>query len=353
MDGPITPLSRRGTPARPLVVKCEDAGVNVQTRLYEDGTVIAEGFPAEEVPARLKAHPNALLWLDLDDPDTAELEAVTAPFHLHPLAIEDAVQDREAPKLQRYPGHLFLNMYAVEVAADGDKLSLGKHEISAFVTERALITVRKSPVDTAPFVQRWEADAALTAAGGVFFLLYGLLAVVVESQFAAVLRLDALVDAVEDTLLEEGGAPRPVRMRGVALRKLVATARRPIAPMPDVVSQAMRLDGHTIDERVQPYYRDVQDHAGHTVDEIEHLRDRIEAVLQADLAEQGNVLNDITRKLAAWAAVIAVPTALTGFFGQNLPYPGYETTWGFVVSTVVIAAAALGLYVYLRRRGWL
>jgi magnesium transporter len=142
-------------------------------------------------------------------------------------------------------------------------------------------------------------------------------------------------------------------MRGVALRKLVATIRRPVAPMPDLVSQAMRTDGRKIDEQVAPYYSDVEDHARHTVDELEHLRDRIEGVLQADLAEQGNSLNDTTRKLAAWAAVIAVPTALTGFFGQNLPYPGYETTWGFVVSTIVIAAAALGLYLYLRRRGWL
>jgi magnesium transporter len=324
-----------------------------QTRLYQDGTVIAEGFPAGEVAAKLDAHPGAVLWLDLDDPDAADLEAVAGPFRLHPLAIDDAVQDHEAPKLRRYPGHLFLNVYAIDIEADGDRLRLSKHEISAFVTERALITVRKSPSDTAPLVRRWDADAELIAAGGVSFLLYGLLAVVVDGQFAAAQRLDAATDAIEDALLEAGGAPRPVRMRGVALRRLVATVRRPVAPMPDLVSQAMRTDGHTIDERVQPYYRDVEDHARHTVDEIEHLRDRIEGVLQADLAEQGNVLNDITRKLAAWAAVIAVPTALTGFFGQNLPYPGYETTWGFVMSTVVIAACALGLYVYLRRRGWL
>jgi magnesium transporter len=324
-----------------------------QTRLYQDGAVIAEGFPAGEVAAKLDEHPGAVLWLDLDDPDTADLEAVAGPFHLHPLAIDDAVQDHEAPKLQRYPGHLFLNVYAIDIEQDGDKLRLGKHEISAFVTERALITVRKSAIDTAPLVRRWDADAGLIAAGGVSFLLYGLLAVVVDGQFAAAQRLDTATDAIEDALLEAGGAPRPVRLRGVALRRLVATVRRPVAPMPDLISQAMRTDGRTIDERVQPYYRDVEDHARHTVDEVEHLRDRIEGVLQADLAEQGNVLNDITRKLAAWAAVIAVPTALTGFFGQNLPYPGYETTWGFVLSTVVIAACALGLYLYLRRRGWL
>ncbi|GAA4452129.1 magnesium transporter CorA family protein [Phytohabitans houttuyneae] len=324
-----------------------------QTRLYENGTVVAEGFPAGEAAEKLAAHPDAVLWLDLDDPDMADLEAVAEPFRLHPLAIEDAVQDHEAPKLQRYPGHVFLNVYALEITATGDRLRLDKQEISAFVTERALITVRKSPSDTKPFVQRWDADAELTGAGGVSFLLYGLLSVVVDGQFAAAQRLDSAMDAIEDALIEEGAAPRPVRMRGVALRKLVATVRRPVAPMPDLVSQAMRTDGRRIDERVAPYYRDVEDHARHTVDEVEHLRDRIEGVLQADLAEQGNVLNDTTRKLAAWAAVIAVPTALTGYFGQNLPYPGYGQTWGFVLSTAIIAASALGLYLYLRRRGWL
>ncbi|BCB77822.1 magnesium transporter CorA family protein [Phytohabitans flavus] len=323
-----------------------------QTRLYEDGKLIAEGFPADQVPEKLEAHPRAVLWLDLDDPGMADLEAIAEPFQLHPLAIEDAVQDHEAPKLQRYPGHLFLNVYAMDIA-DGNLLRLTKHEISAFVTERALITVRKSPSDTESFVQRWDADAALIAAGGVSFLLYGLLDVVVDSQFAAALRLDGAMDAVEDALLEEGAAPRPVRLRGIALRKLVAAVRRPVAPMPDLVGQAMRINGNSVDERVEPYYRDVEDHARHTVDEVEHLRDRIEGVLQADLAEQGNALNDTTRKLAAWAAVIAVPTALTGYFGQNLPYPGYQTEWGWVVSTLVIAGCAFGLYLYLRKRGWL
>lgn len=324
-----------------------------QTRLYEDGKVIAEGFPTEQAAAKLEAHPHAVLWLDLDDPDLADLQAIAEPFHLHPLAIEDAVQDHEAPKLQRYPGHSFINVYGLDINGDGDRLRLDKYEISAFVTERALITVRKSPIDTAPLVERWDADAALTAAGGVSFLLYGLLAVVVDGQFAAAQRLDSAMDAIEDALLDDGAAPRPVRLRGVALRKLVATVRRPVAPMPDLVSRAMRTNGQADDELVEPYYRDIEDHARHTVDEVEHLRDRIEGVLQADLAEQSNMLNDTTRKLAAWAAVVAVPTALTGFFGQNLPYPGYMETWGFVLSTAIIAASAFGLYVYFRKRDWL
>jgi magnesium transporter len=320
-------------------------------RLYENGEVVAEGFAPDEAPRRLREHPGAVLWLDLFDPDTADLQAVADDFQLHPLAIEDAVQDHERPKLERYPGHLFLNVYAVDIATDASRF--GKTEVSAFVTERALITVRKSPSDTSRFVQRWDADAALAAKGGVAFLLYGLLDVVVDGHYAAAQRLDGAMDGVEDQLLEDGGAPRQVRRHAIMLRKTVAALRRAVAPMPELVGRAMRADLGLVDDGLRPYYRDVEDHAMHTVDEVEHLRDRIEGLLQADLTEQSNVLNDITRKLAAWAAIIAVPTALTGYFGQNLPYPGFGKLWGFAYSSVLLVVSAGGLYWYLKRRGWL
>ncbi|MEV6846125.1 magnesium transporter CorA family protein [Actinoplanes sp. NPDC051411] len=320
-------------------------------RLYENGKMIAEGFTAGEAPGLLHEHPEAVLWLDLFDPDTADLQAVAADFRLHPLAIEDAVQDHERPKLERYPGHLFLNVYAVDIATDASQF--GKTEVSAFVTDRALITVRKSPSDTSRFVQRWDTDASLAAKGGVAFLLYGLLDVVVDGHFSAAQRLDGAMDGTEDQLLEEGGAPRPVRRHAIALRKTVAALRRAVAPMPELVGRAMRADLGLVDDGLRPYYRDVEDHAMHTVDEVEHLRDRIEGLLQADLTEQSNVLNDITRKLAAWAAIIAVPTALTGYFGQNLPYPGYEKVWGFAYSSVLLVISAGGLYWFLKKRGWL
>ena len=323
------------------------------TRLYQAGIVVAEGFGAAEVPAKLREFPEAVLWLDLYDPDLADLEAIAADFDLHPLAVEDAVHDHQRPKLDRYDGHLFMNVYAVEFRTDGDHPSFHKTEISAFITERALITVRKSPGDTEQFVQRWDADAKLAATAGVTFLVYGLLDVVVDGHYAVAQRIDEAMDATEDAMLEEGGAPRPVRMYGFALRKTVAALRRAIAPMPEVVGQIIRNDVGLIDGDLLPYYRDVDDHARRATDLIDHAGDRINQVLEADLNEQSNALNDVTRKLAAWAAIIAVPTALTGFFGQNVPYWGYEKFWGFLISLGMIIASAGGLYVYLKRRGWL
>ncbi|GAB2617527.1 magnesium transporter CorA [Paractinoplanes abujensis] len=323
------------------------------TRLYEKGTVIARDFDYDEVPGLLEQHPGAVLWLDLFAPGPGDLQAVAEQFTLHPLAVEDAMTDHERPKLDRYPHHVFLNVYAVDIATEDSETRFGKTEISAFVTPRALITVRKSPSDTSKFVDRWDATGDLGGTDGVGFLLYGLLDVVVDGQYAATQRLDAAMDQVEDPLLEEGGAPRAIRMKGIHQRKLLAALRRAVAPMPELVSQAMRTDLDLVDATLKPYYRDVEDHAQHTLDEVEHLRDRIDQLLQADTAEQGNVLNDTTRKLAAWAAIVAVPTALTGYFGQNVPYPGYEKWWGFLVSSALIVAVSVALYAFLKRRGWL
>jgi magnesium transporter len=323
------------------------------TRLYEAGEVVAEGFGPDEITDKLRAHPKAVLWLDLFDPEETDLQAIAAEFGLHPLAVEDAVHDHQRPKVDRYPGHLFMNVYAVSVDLAPPEPRMHKTEISSFITERALITVRKSESDTAKLIERWDADAGLAPAGGVGFLVYGLLDVIVDSQFAAARQLDEAMDRTEDQMLEEGGAPRGVRLYGFGLRKTLAALRRPVAPMAGLIADVMRADTELVDEHLAPYYRDIDDHARRATDTIDHARDRINGLLDADLNEQSNALNDVTRKLAAWAAIIAVPTALTGFFGQNVPYWGYEKFWGFVMSTALIVFSATGLYVYLKRRGWL
>jgi magnesium transporter len=330
-----------------------DPACPTQTRLYQDGKVIAEGFGPGEVAARMAEHPDAVLWFDLFDPGLADLQTVQHEFHLHPLAVEDAVHDHQRPKLDRYAGHMFMNVYSVAVDAEGERPALTKHEISAFITDRALITVRKSAADVQSLLDRWDADPSLGAKGGVSYLVYGLLDLIVDGQYAAARVLDEAMDKTEDAILDEGSAPRPVRRYAFALRKTLAELRRPVAPMPDLIGQVLRADSQLMNDHLAPYYRDVDDHAQRATDTIDNARERINGLIEADLNEQSNSLNDITRKLAAWAAIIAVPTALTGYFGQNLPYPGYQKFWGFLLSLGLIAVTAGGLYYFLKRRGWL
>jgi magnesium transporter len=322
-----------------------------RTRLYRAGELLEEGFPAEQIADRLAGDPEAVAWLDLDDPSPADLQIVTEEFGLHPLAVEDAISPHQRPKVDRYRSHLFANMYAVSVDDRGDTLTAG--EISVFITERAVITVRKDDFDIDALIAHWDLNADLVHAGNqVSVLVYGLLDAVVDGHYDAIEQLDDAIDELQTHLFQTRTGV-DIRRRAYELGASLAVLRRLVAPMQEVVSRLMRADSHLMDDALGPYFHDVADHALRTVENVDAARDRVDRIADTQLNEQGAQLNDITRKLAAWAAIIAVPTAVTGFYGQNVPYPGFEHRGGFISSCVVMIVLAGGLYYLLRRNRWL
>lgn len=319
-----------------------------RTRHYRAGQVVAEGFPAEQISDLLAAADDSVVWLDLDDPTADDLQIVVQEFGLHPLAVEDAVHDHQRPKIDRYRSHLFVNVYAVRLSGD----DVVTAEISMFVTPRALITVRKSEFDVDTLIQRWDLDAELSREHTVSFLLYGLLDAVVDGHYAAIEMLEAGAEDLEDELF----VPRSevdIRQRGYRLRRALADLRRVVVPMHDVLGRLTRSDLELATDELLPYYQDVADHVQRTAESVDSARDLVASILDANLTEQSNQLNEITKKLASWAAIIAVPTAITGFYGQNVPYPGFGSHAGFASSVLVIVVLALGVYILFRRKGWL
>jgi magnesium transporter len=123
--------------------------------------------------------------------------------------------------------------------------------------------------------------------------------------------------------------------------------------MRDVVNTLMRRDLGLLDAPIQPYFQDVYDHVVRVSEWADSLRDLLSNILDARLALRSNRLNVVMKKVTSWAAIIAVPTAVTGFYGQNLPYPGFQAPWGFWVSTVVILVASGGLYITFKAKDWL
>jgi magnesium transporter len=308
----------------------------------------AEGFPVAEIGDHLR-HEGVTVWLDLHDPGAEDLAVLTAEFGLHPLAIEDAVLRHERPKLDRYPDHLFLSAYAVHL----DGAELVSSELAAFITPRALITVRKDRgFDVDALVERWD-DSPDLSVHGVGYLLHGLLDVVVDGHFTAVQSLDDQIELLQDQLFAEDGAGIEVQRRSFQLRKSLVLLRRVVLPMREVVNTLMRRDLHLLDEEMTHYFQDVYDHVLRATEWTESLRDLVTTILETRLTIQGNRLNEIMKKLTGWAAIIAIPTAVTGFYGQNIPYPGFGQTWGVVASVVLIGAIGGGLYAVFRRRGWL
>jgi magnesium transporter len=321
-----------------------------RTRLYRDGRLELEGFPVAEISNHL-ADEAVTVWLDLRDPDHSDLSVLSEEFGLHPLAVEDAVEEHQRPKLDRYQSHLFLNVYGARLDIGTGQLVTS--ELAAFITSQALITVRKDDgLDIGAVIERWDASPDL-AGSGVGYLLYGLLDYVVDGHFEAVQSMDDAVEELEDQLFSDVPQDLEVQRRSFDLRKSLVLLRRIVIPMREVVNTLMRRDLHVVTDDLMPYYQDVYDNVLRAAEWTESLRDLVNSILESNLTIQGNRLNVITKQVTSWAAIIAVPTLITGFYGMNVPYPGFSRPVGFAVAVAVMAVAALVLYVIFRRKGWL
>jgi magnesium transporter len=320
-----------------------------RTRLYRNGVLEAENFPVADVSDYL-ADPATVVWFDLCEPTAADLESIREDLGLHELAVEDALAEYERPKLDRYKTHLFLAAYSV--ALDTVTGELASHEVAAFITHNALVTVRKDrEFDIDDVVRRWDsADVRAVTTG---FLLYGLLDHVVDTHFEAVQSLDTEIESLEDQLFADNPRDQELQRRSFALRKSLVMLRRVVLPMREVVNSLLRRDLGLVEPDLVPYYQDLYDHVLRATEWTESLRDLVTTILETHLTVRGNRLNVITKQVTSWAAIIAVPTAVTGFYGQNVPYPGFGHAAGFWTSTLVILGMSALLYVVFRRKGWL
>jgi magnesium transporter len=321
-----------------------------RTRLYRHGVLAIEDFPPADISEHLM-DADVFVWLDYCRPSQEDLATIEEELSLHSLAIEDAVDRHERPKLDRYDSHLYLSAYQVRL--DRESGALSRSELGAFVTKNALVTVRKDEgFDIEGTVARWDESKEL-AEHGVSFLLWGLLDDLVDSHFDAVQMLDTEIEALEDLLFDDRPRNTEVQRRSFELRKSLVVLRRIVLPMREVVNSLMRRDLHVVAEPMTPYYQDVYDHVLRATEWTESLRDLVTTVLETNLTIQGNRMNLIMKKVTSWAAIIAVPTAITGFYGQNLPYPGFSTHSGFWASSTLIIVISGLLYWSFRRRDWI
>ena len=327
---------------------------NIQGRVWRHGKP-QDDFTFDDVSDYLR-EPDALVWVDLCAPDHDALCDLASELGLNTWAVEDAVAAAERVKATAYETHTFFTVYAVNVAADaadGPRRTLSMQRISAFVLPRGLITVRLTPdFDIAAVARRWEEIGAQQY--GVGALVHGLLDVVVDSHFAAVEALDDCVEAIEDELFD--GRPRQAsfQRRTFQMRRDLVGLRRVALPMREVVNsiQHHRHEVGTAPE-LDPLYADLYDHVLRVSEWTESLRDMVTTIFETNLSLQDARLNTIMKKLTGWAAIIAVPTAITGFYGQNVPYPGFGHLAGFLASTSLIFVLMVVIYVMFRRRDWL
>ncbi|NMN94654.1 magnesium transporter CorA family protein [Antrihabitans stalactiti] len=331
-----------------------DAQSSVRGQVWRSGTRQDE-FEFDKISDYLQQE-DVLVWVDLYEPDHEVLTRLADELGLNVWAVEDAVADAERVKASSYSTHTFFTVYAVQIDQDAttetDSGMLSTHRISAFVLPRALITVRLSPYfDFDTVTARWADLDSLQH--GVGALVHGLLDVVVDGHFDAVQALDDGIEALEDDLFDTTTG-HGLQRRTFRLRKDLVEFRRVVLPVREVVNtiQHRRRDGDIAPE-LDPLFADLYDHVLRVSEWTEALRDMITAVFETNLSLQDMRLNTVMKKLTGWAAIIAVPTAVTGFYGQNVPYPGFDQFSGFLASTTIIVLIVAALYVMFRRRDWL
>ncbi|MCZ0911076.1 magnesium transporter CorA family protein [Gordonia amicalis] len=362
------------------------ASERVRGQIWRNGEAVGafdpDGFDLDAISDCLDSgDPDTLIWADLECPSHETLSRVAAEIDLDPFAVEDTVAAAERVKTVVYSGHTFVMVYAIALH-DGDSSSdadaepsdevservsgtdfrasmngharmFDLHRISIFVKQNALITVRPTPgFDMDEVVRRWTESGAMQHGMGA--LVHGLLDVVVDGHFDAVQRLDDEIEDLEALLFDERVPGRELQRRTYDLRKDLVVLRRVVLPMREVIAgiQRRRFENNAPPE-LDPHFSDLYDHALRASEWTESLRDMITTVFETNLTLADARLNTVMKKLTAWAAIIAVPTAITGFYGQNVPFPGYLNTFGFIMSICLIVVVVLSLYISFRRRDWL
>ncbi|WP_016933006.1 magnesium transporter CorA family protein [Rhodococcus sp. R1101] len=331
----------------------------IRTRRWTDGKLVDEGFPLSAVSDHL-ADADALVWVDLWNPEHADLLELAEEWNLDPHAVEDSLAQGERTKATRYATHTFLTVYATHLSPDSEdedqahESRLHTTRISAFVLPRGVVTVRRgSPFDIDEVVRRWDENSDLLQYGPGA-LVHGLLDTVVDGQFETIQELDDAAEDLEDCLFEDQASTRYIQRRVYRLRKELVQLRRVVLPMREIINAVMRTRAeNNRHPELDSSYNDLYDHVMRAAEWTESLREMVNTVFETNLSLQDARLNIVMKKLTGWAAIIAVPTAVTGWYGMNVPYPGFGEWWGMLTGVAIITVSAIALYVLFKKRDWL
>ena len=321
-----------------------------QTRVYRNGVLEVEGFAVADVSEYL-AQDDTVVWVDFCEPSMDQLHELADELGLHELAVEDALGEHQRPKLDHYESHLFLSAHAVRVDTENNRLI--ETEIDSFINTRWIITVRKNETfSMAPVLQRWDRSRDL-AKHGVSFLLYGLLDVIVDGYFDAVQCFDEYYDEVSDGIFSERPLDPAQQRHWFQMRQALVRFHRLAVPMREAVSGLMRREHDAVADSLYPYFQDVYDHILRVSESTDALRDLVSTIVETNLSLRDYRQNQVMKKVTSWAAIVAVPTLITGYYGMNVPYPGFDKQWGATLSAVLIVVMSSALYFVFRRRDWL
>jgi magnesium transporter len=319
----------------------------VAAYLYHEGKRVREVAIDEKVDC--PADKSQFVWIGLVDPTPDELHVLQKHYGLHPLAVEDALKADQLPKVDVYNGQLFV--VARTAHLEGDSIEYG--ETAIFVGHSHIISVRHGSARSHREL-RAHLEAAPDLLGhGVDYVLHAILDFIVDGYLP-------IVDAIEDEVLKMEqrtldhflGREEVTRIFG--LRRQLIRFQRVLGPMSEVANKLVKLDLPCIDPEARPYFSDVLDHVRRVQTMVDGLMQVLTSVFEfSNLLEQQRT-GAITRQLAAWAAILAVPTAIAGIYGMNFEnMPELRTKYGYFIVIAVIVTICSFLYARFKRVKWL
>jgi len=319
----------------------------VAAYLYRHGKRIREVAIEEKIDC--PADKSEFVWIGICDPSVEEMRTLQRQYDLHPLAVEDAIKADQLPKIDVYGDQLFV----VARTAQLEQECIAYGETAIFVGHSHIISVRHGSARSHKALREQLEAAPSLLMHGVDYVLHAILDYVVDGYLPLIETIEDEVLTMEQATLDKF-LGRDEVTRIFRLRRELIRFGRVLVPMGEVAGKLVRLDLPRIDPETRPYFSDVLDHVRRVQTMTDGLRDVLASVFEfSNLLEQQRT-GDITRQIAAWAAILAVPTAIAGIYGMNFEnMPELKTQYGYFVVLGVIAVVCTLLYIRFRKARWL
>jgi len=314
---------------------------------YQDGKKLGDIAP-EDI-SKYVSRPECFVWVAMKDPGPGELASLQHEFDLHELAIEDARHGHQRPKIEEYGDSLFCVLHNIEVAAN--ELKVG--EVDLFVGRNYVLSVRtQAEPGFAAVRARCEREPELLKYGSGF-VLYALMDAVVDRYFPALDALETELELVEERIFAGRSARANVEAL-YALKQKLTTLQHAVLPLLEAVGKLYGGRVPQICAGMQEYYRDVYDHLVRLNQSINGLRDNVITAISVNLSMITVQENETTKRLAACAALVAIPTMIAGIYGMNFRHmPELDWSLGYPVTVGAMAVIDLVLFWRFRKAGWL
>jgi len=323
----------------------------VNCAAYQDGRKLAD-IPVAEISDYV-TRPDCFVWVALADATQQELDEMAAEFGLHALAVEDARHGHQRPKIEEYDDSLFAVLHTVEApGAEGDS-SLDQGEVDIFVGPNYILTVRsRTHKGFADVRARCEREPELLRHGSGF-VFYALMDAVVDRYFPIIDMLESELEQIEENIFGRQSARSNI-MALYALKRRLMALKHAVDPLMEASGKLYGGRVPHICSGLGEYFRDVYDHLHRIHETIEGIREMLTTAIQVNLGMISLAENEVTKKLAAWAAIIAVPTMVAGIYGMNFKnMPELEWQYGYFASLVVMVVADVYLYFRFKKARWL